>query len=159
MLYRHCMLITRPSAILPKLSKFHHNAALPILIPKRNPNTTALCYINSQLAIILASFLPRVTPCVLSAFTRRTSGHWMGIFTADKFCSTETLLFLPLSFCHFLNGLWYKQGVIYDSLLFMPRKKKYVYTRWFKYDRDKLWLVYTQTVPVTFEPPCNFKLC
>jgi hypothetical protein len=28
------------------------------------------------------------------------------------------------------------------------------YTRWFKYDRDKLWLVYTQTVPVIFEPPC-----
>jgi hypothetical protein len=26
-------------------------------------------------------------------------------------------------------------------------------TRWFKYDRDKLWLVYTQIVPVIFEPP------
>jgi hypothetical protein len=29
------------------------------------------------------------------------------------------------------------------------------YTRWFKYDRDKLWLVYTQIVPVIFEPPCR----
>ena len=29
------------------------------------------------------------------------------------------------------------------------------YTRWFKYDRDKLWLVYTQIVPVIFEPPCT----
>jgi hypothetical protein len=29
-------------------------------------------------------------------------------------------------------------------------------TRWFKYDRDKLWLVYTQTVPVIFEPPCTW---
>jgi hypothetical protein len=28
-------------------------------------------------------------------------------------------------------------------------------TRWFKYDRDKLWLVYTQIIPVIFEPPCN----
>jgi hypothetical protein len=28
------------------------------------------------------------------------------------------------------------------------------YTRWFKYDRDKLWLVSTQIVPVIFEPPC-----
>jgi hypothetical protein len=28
-----------------------------------------------------------------------------------------------------------------------------VYTRWFRYDRDKLWLVYTQIVLVTFEPP------
>jgi hypothetical protein len=27
-------------------------------------------------------------------------------------------------------------------------------TRWFKYDRDKLRLVYTQIVPVIFEPPC-----
>ena len=25
---------------------------------------------------------------------------------------------------------------------------------WFKYDRDKLWLFYTQSVPVIFEPPC-----
>ena len=31
----------------------------------------------------------------------------------------------------------------------------YLNTRWFKYDRDKLWLVYTQIVPVIFEPPCN----
>ena len=29
-------------------------------------------------------------------------------------------------------------------------------TRWFKYDRDKLWRVYTQSVPVIFEPPCIF---
>jgi hypothetical protein len=27
-------------------------------------------------------------------------------------------------------------------------------TRWFKYDRDKLWLIYTQPDPVIFEPPC-----
>ena len=31
----------------------------------------------------------------------------------------------------------------------------YIHTRWFKYDRDKLWLVYTQLVPVIFEPPCT----
>jgi hypothetical protein len=30
-------------------------------------------------------------------------------------------------------------------------------TRWFKYDRDKLWLVYTQIVPVIFEPPCTLQ--
>ena len=28
-------------------------------------------------------------------------------------------------------------------------------TRRFKYDRDKLWLVYIQIVPVIFEPPCT----
>jgi hypothetical protein len=26
---------------------------------------------------------------------------------------------------------------------------------WFKYDRDKLWHVYTQSIQVIFEPPCN----
>jgi hypothetical protein len=31
---------------------------------------------------------------------------------------------------------------------------KYICTRWFKYDRDKLWLVYTQVVPVIFETRC-----
>jgi hypothetical protein len=35
-------------------------------------------------------------------------------------------------------------------------KYNFEYTRWFKYDRDKLWLVYTQIVPVIFEPPCNW---
>ena len=34
-------------------------------------------------------------------------------------------------------------------------KNKVLNTRWFKYDRDKLWLVYTQIVPVIFEPPCT----
>jgi hypothetical protein len=32
----------------------------------------------------------------------------------------------------------------------------YIYTKWFKYDRDKLWLVYTQSVPVIFKPPCIY---
>ena len=31
-------------------------------------------------------------------------------------------------------------------------------TRWFKYDRDKVWLVYTKSVPVIFEPPCIYVL-
>ena len=34
-------------------------------------------------------------------------------------------------------------------------KERAASTRWFKYDRDKLWLVYTQIVPVIFEPPCT----
>jgi hypothetical protein len=33
-------------------------------------------------------------------------------------------------------------------------KDTFGYTRWSKYDRDNLWLVYTQIVPVIFEPPC-----
>jgi hypothetical protein len=31
-------------------------------------------------------------------------------------------------------------------------------TRWSKYDRDKLWLVYTQIVPVIFEPHCTYEV-
>jgi hypothetical protein len=37
--------------------------------------------------------------------------------------------------------------------------KVYSATRWFKYDRAKLWLVYTQIVPVIFEPPCILLMC
>jgi hypothetical protein len=37
----------------------------------------------------------------------------------------------------------------------LDRKYLNYLTRWFKYDRDKLWLVYTQIVPVIFEPPCS----
>jgi hypothetical protein len=44
-------------------------------------------------------------------------------------------------------------GVTLKSLHFL-----HVYTRWFKYDRDKLWLVYTQIVPVIFEPPCILQM-
>jgi hypothetical protein len=32
-----------------------------------------------------------------------------------------------------------------------------LYKRWFKYDQDKLWLVYIQIVPVIFQPPCIYK--
>jgi hypothetical protein len=39
-----------------------------------------------------------------------------------------------------------------------PHCPWYNNTRWFKYDRDKLWLVYTQIVPVIFEPPCTSTL-
>jgi hypothetical protein len=35
-----------------------------------------------------------------------------------------------------------------------PKFVRTTNTRWFKYDRDKPWLVYTQSVPVIFEPPC-----
>jgi hypothetical protein len=53
--------------------------------------------------------------------------------------TTRTLFFLYIFF------IWYSPVGVYMSLI-VPR--------WFKYDRDKLWLVYTQIVPVIFEPPC-----
>jgi hypothetical protein len=42
-------------------------------------------------------------------------------------------------------------------MVYLTRPSQATYTRWFKYDRDKLWLVYTQIVPVLFEPPCIYR--
>ena len=42
------------------------------------------------------------------------------------------------------------------SVLSLSLSRRLGCTRWFKYDRDKLWLVYTQIVPVIFEPPCMY---
>jgi hypothetical protein len=46
------------------------------------------------------------------------------------------------------NLTLYQEGVYYMCIRIFN-------TRWFKYDWDKLWLVYTQSVPVIFEPPCK----
>jgi hypothetical protein len=45
------------------------------------------------------------------------------------------------------------QSFNHPIILISVNKTGNVSTRWFKYDRDKLWLVYTQIVPVIFEPP------
>jgi hypothetical protein len=54
-------------------------------------------------------------------------------------------LFLSSSSCSFYP-LWFQ-------LCSWTAKATNV-TKWFKYDRDKLWLVYTKSVPVIFGPPC-----
>ena len=51
----------------------------------------------------------------------------------------------------------------YVILIAFPRQQQFakapqcyvICTRWFKYDRDKLRVVYTQIVPVISEPPCT----
>jgi hypothetical protein len=43
---------------------------------------------------------------------------------------------------------------IMTSNIMLIMRSKCCTTRWFKYDQDKLWLVYTQIVPVISEPPC-----
>jgi hypothetical protein len=53
-----------------------------------------------------------------------------------------------------LNPLDIKNDARQPNARVMCSTKSVPYTRWFKYDRDKLWLVYTQSVPVIFEPPC-----
>ena len=61
--------------------------------------------------------------------------------------------------------LWFFDKLFYPTNIlgnFQLRIKYYGHikctTRWFKYDRDKLRLVYTQSVPVIFEPPCIITL-
>jgi hypothetical protein len=58
-------------------------------------------------------------------------------------------------------GLCFQIGILLrcDARHQIPRKRSRLLncTIWFKYDRDKLWLVYTQIVPVIFEPPCIFQ--
>jgi hypothetical protein len=42
------------------------------------------------------------------------------------------------------------------NVLFCKEPFSYVYTRWFKYDRDWFSLNQTESVPVIFEPPCIY---
>jgi hypothetical protein len=50
----------------------------------------------------------------------------------------------------------YNLRVTHIYLITVDVERQKYYTRWFKYDRDKLWLVYTQIVPDIFEPPCIY---
>jgi hypothetical protein len=45
---------------------------------------------------------------------------------------------------------------VIQTTILKQRLLSTIHTRWFKYDRDKLWLVYTQIVPVIFEAPCIY---
>jgi hypothetical protein len=91
----------------------------------------------------------RVTPhpvkCMTTDTPRPMQHLWSGRgpawvwteYTCMPWLSPSSILPLPSISLRFHFGLWFQ-----------------FYTRWFKYDRDKLWLVYTQSVPVIFEPPC-----
>jgi hypothetical protein len=62
-----------------------------------------------------------------------------------------------VSIFHFIMVRWWHSSVI-ENILKSERRYRSSSrnTRWFIYDRDKLWLVHTQIVPVIFEPPCIF---
>jgi len=47
---------------------------------------------------------------------------------------------------------WHGTGKISSFL----NKPLHIYTRWFKYDRDKCGLFTHKSVPVIFEPPCTY---
>jgi hypothetical protein len=72
--------------------------------------------------------------CSLNNPTRIASPH----------CHLRPLLFRHIFRHYLMSGTNFGKNVTEHKIC----------TRWFKYDRDKLWLVYTQIVPVIFEPPC-----
>ena len=69
------------------------------------------------------------------------------------YCRTGTRA--DVSIFHFIMVRWWHSSVI-ENILKSERRYRSSSrnTRWFKYDWDKLWLVYIQIVPVIFEPPC-----
>jgi hypothetical protein len=75
----------------------------------------------------------------------------------EKYCWLETI------YCVYVSYAFIREKETVLPVAVCPRTAFTNYkrnvnqnTRWFKYDRDKLWLVYTQIVPVIFEPPCIF---
>jgi hypothetical protein len=72
---------------------------------------------------------------------RTTSCHQQPVISDRPQCRLYHTVFAD--FCGAIILIWCKN--------YKRMKNR---TRWFKYDRDKLWLVYTQIIPVMFEPPC-----
>ena len=92
--------------------------------------------------------------CVTEYFTSDSGGHWATNPEALEKSSSETFL-QTKGFSHKAPLMWCLVPAV------QPWRKRFCCqmewcTRWFKYDRDKLWLVYTQIVPVIFEPPCIY---
>ena len=48
---------------------------------------------NHPLPVIFSSLLPKVSPCYLPTFTRRTSGHFLETFRAVNFLTNLPILF------------------------------------------------------------------
>jgi hypothetical protein len=96
-----------------------------------------------------------------TAFCHVKHSDWVWCELSDKICTTPLCLYrvrntvdrqssaVSATCCVLLQ--------LYEVNISIATGEKHVtkFTRWFKYDRDKLWLVYTQIVPVIFEPPCN----
>ena len=89
----------------------------------------------------------------------RSNSDWVAqtaayVVTNEHVTSPSFLKFLNITIilifwkCH----IW----LYFQKMCFYFGKTVHVEsTRWFKYGRDKLWLIYTQSVPVIFEPPCT----
>jgi hypothetical protein len=92
---------------------------------------------------VVIHYLGSTQPLKMS--TRKTPGG------KDGRCVRVTTL--PPSWCR-KSG---KSGALtyWNPLVHLGVSRDTFNTRRFKYDQDKLWLVYKQIVPVIFEPPCT----
>ena len=97
-------------------------------------------------SMLLLSFWRRVA-CWISKATRAQAHSNARVPTLRTHAPPRTHIYVRFT-AFFLWQQWFRERA---SLLH--------HTRWFRYDRDKLWLVYTQSVPVTFEPPCTYIAC
>jgi hypothetical protein len=82
---------------------------------------------------------------------------WSGIISKSNDIlrlskSVTFFLFLSRRVFYSLNIF---RGQVVMVFLKISLEKYNGHTRWFKYDRDKLWVVNTQNDPVKFEPPCK----
>jgi hypothetical protein len=122
---------------VPTLRKYMDTSRKKIFWLYRSHSCTACCTSSSDLKDFMNFLVHSCTCCS----DRRASPYWtfirrwlsMGFAPSLLKTDDRTLFFF---------GACCKWG-------------RHLYTRWLKYDRDWLRLVYTQTVPVIFEPPCT----
>jgi hypothetical protein len=90
---------------------------------------------------------------------------WLTFFWVSMSCSVMCQ-FRRFAGTHYTTRYTNPEYRNFNFINALQRRGKYphtvrgqheVSTRWFKYDRDKLWLIYTKIVPVIFEPPCIFE--
>ena len=97
-----------------------------------------------------------------------TVSYYTSVFFLSLSGTTAQIGPGPPLFLRFLDPIQWRFAVGRTPLDEGPAHRRNLYlttlnthkkhTRWFKYDRDKLWLVYTQIVLVIFEPPCTSML-
>jgi hypothetical protein len=159
-----------------------HPARSCNMLIRRRTNSTAswtasLLAVRPFLILALNNFWPMGWVCVLLYTSEFHYGcefwrHWWLLLMFSKYFHLSRDLELEWKgtyFCDYFSPLNYILKPVFFCLdlpaiarfLQSSRSKGKLikcveYTRWFKYDRDKPWLVYTQIVPVIFEPPCIF---
>jgi hypothetical protein len=136
-------------------------------------------FIPTLYTVVSVSYLQVAAPTPVSTywvpitrFTVFSNRDWRSLYChalgVIAQCLTFTLLLdlvQPSSddwFLWHISFIWVEM-ICFDGghawiIIYLLRRTSCYYTRWFKYDRDKLWLVNTQIVPVIFEPPCMFTL-